>query len=334
MNTRIKFFISIVSLGLCLFTFIFFTKGGISYADATSHTQRPRVSILQIVEHEALNATRKGIEDELLESGKNIDVTYETAQGNPSLAAQIAQKFIGSSPDVVVGIGTTATQSLISSNRQNKIPLIFSSVTDPVGARIVSNLTHPGNHLSGVSNYIEPDRQFTLFKKILPNMERLGIIYNPGEANSVSLMDSMEKAAKQYGIKLIPATANSSAMVADAALSLNNRVDAIFINNDNTALSAFDSIVKIANQNKIPVFVSDTDMVTKGALASLGPDQYALGRQTGRMVLKVLNQVDPGTLPVLFPEKVEFYLNLKASQRLGIKIPASVVQEAAKVIGD
>ncbi len=286
-----------------------------------------KIAILQIVEHEALNATRRGIVDELKASGKNFDIVYESAQGNPALASQIAQKFVGMSPEILVGLGTTATQSLISSNRTQKIPLIFSSVTDPISSRIVKNLKEPGDSVTGASNYIDPQRQFETFKEILPNLKRLGVIYNPGEANSVVLLDSMEKIAPNLGLTLVNAAANGSVQVADATLSLIGKVDAIFINNDNTALSAFDSIVKIATQHDIPVFVSDTDMLNKGALAALGPDQYDLGRQTGKLILRVLEENNPGSIPVLFPEKVELLINFKAAKALNLTIPQSVIEK-------
>lgn len=298
-----------------------------TYSNTSSETPSLIVNILQIVEHEALNQTRKGIEEELKNAG--IQYRYESAQGNPALASQIAQKFKGDRPNAMVGIGTTATQALIASNRQCDIPIIFSSVTDPVGSRIVTQLKHPSACITGVSNFIPPKQQFALFKKILPKLKRLGIIYNPGETNSVSLLSTMTKEATPFGIELINAGAYNTKEVVDATLSLINKVDAIFINNDNTALSAFDAIINIATPHKIPVFVSDTDMLSKGALAALGPKQYELGKQTGKMIIELLLQKkSPQEISVQFPEKIELHLNLKIADALHIKIPTEIQKEA------
>jgi len=153
---------------------------------------------------------------------------------------------------------------------------------------------------------LEPRKQFELLKKSLPALSKLGIIYNPGEANSVSLIQKMQAQAPEFGFSLVLATATNTGEIAQATQSLIHKVDAIFVNNDNTALAAFESISKIASQNKIPVFVSDVDLFDKGALAAFGPNQYEIGRQTGKMAIQILQGAKPETLPVLFPDKIEW----------------------------
>lgn len=301
-----------------------------SSQDLSEPSNQPLVTILQIVEHPALDRTRQGIMDELKKS--NVQVEYEVAQNNPALAAQIAHKFVSSSPTVMVGIPTLSTQALIAANRPSHLPIVFSSVTDPIGSKLVNDLKKPKGNISGVSNYVAPEIQFAFFKKILPNIEKIGVIYNPGESNSIALNEQMEKAAKASNLKIVFAPANTSAEVTQATQSLIKQVDAIFINNDNTALSAFDSITKIANKNKIPVFVSDTDMVTRGALAALGPNQYELGRQTAKIILRVLKGEKLENIPVMFPDKVETVINSKTASILKIEIPKSVLEEATTVV--
>lgn len=268
--------------------------------------QEIRVSIIQIVEHPELDATRQGILDVLKKDAKQpIRIDFQSAQGNSTLATQIAQQFVGTKPNVMVGIGTTATQALMSANQHYNIPIVFSSVSDPKGAKIVENLQHPEGVVTGVSNFIDPALQFDLFKKVLPKLLKLGIIYNPGEANSVALVEKMKQVATQKGLELILTTANTTAEVTSATHALMGKVQAIFINNDNTALSAFDAIVKISKKNKIPVFCSGTDMIKHGALATIGADQYVVGQQTGKMILEILDGKNPHDMPVAFPEKTE-----------------------------
>jgi putative ABC transport system substrate-binding protein len=280
----------------------------------------PRVTILQIVEHPALNITRQGIIDELANHG--IDIIYQSAQGNTQMAMQIAHYFTNTTPNFLVGIGTIATQALIAANRSSNIPIVFSSVTDPKAVGVVQNLKNPEGNITGVSNDYDPLVQFKFFKKIIPSLNKLGIIYNPGETNSVLLLERMKIAARKMNIELILAPANHSAEVPNATRLLLTKTQAIFINNDNTALSAFDTIIKITRHHDVPVFCSDTDMVNRGALAALGPDQYQIGRQTGKLILQILAGKTPNTLAVLFPTKEQIKINYPEAMRLKIDIPA------------
>lgn len=316
----------IISRGMWVLLFFLYANVAHSAIPLPIPKTPKHIAIMQIIEHPALTSTRRGIEDELRTQDTKID--FESAQGNPALAAQIAQKFVGASPDVMVGIGTTAAQALISAQPQGTIPIVFSSITDPLEARLVKNLKNPGGIVTGVSNFVDPTLQFELFKKIVPTLSRIGVIYNPGEANSVMLIEQMKKIASLKKIILVLTTANTTADVPLATRSLIGKVQAIFINNDNTALSAFDSIVKIATQHKIPVFCSDTDMVNRGALAALGPNQYEVGRQTGKMIIAILQGKTPQQLPVQFPDKVELRLNLKQATKLGLTIPTPIINEA------
>jgi len=271
-----------------------------------------KISILQTVEHPALNATRQGFLDELhklgYEEGKTLILEYQSAQGNTALAAQIAQKFTSEDPDLIVAIGTMAAQAAMTATKEAHIPVVFSSVTDPVAAKLVTNLKAPEGHITGVSNFVAVEPQFKLFKKLLPQLKTLGIVYNPGEANSVVLMDKMEKAGKEVDLKLIKATASKTSDVLAASQSLCGKADAIFVNNDNTALAAFKSVVKAAQDCGIPAFVSDVDLVSQGARAALGPDQVDLGRQTARMAELILKNPKAPLPPVEFPAKTEEHI--------------------------
>jgi putative ABC transport system substrate-binding protein len=324
-----------ILLGVFSLFFIGYSSLTASHSDKAAKTvtvsDKKNVMIIQNVEHPALNATRQGILDEL--KGDNLNIVFDSAQGNPTLALQIAQKFVGSAPNVMVGIGTTSTQALMAANQQQSIPIVFSSVTDPKGAKLVANLKKPEDSITGVSNFVEPGVQFDVFKKILPDLTKIGIIYSPGEPNSIALNDQMKKVAAQKGLSLVFVAANTSADVPQAAQSLaTKKVQAIFINNDNVALSAFDSIVKIATERRIPTFCSDTDMVKRGALAALGPNQYMIGKQTGKIIRKILAGEKIENLPVLYPEKTELLLNVKQATALGINIPESLLSEAAEIV--
>ncbi len=250
----------------------------------------PIIYISQTIEHPALNRTVKGIRDVLYQKG--FEVQVESAQANPALASQIASKFMAQNPKIVVGIGTISAQSFIKYALQNKVKLIFSSVTDPKNSLPVSA------NIGGVSNFIPLEPQLALFKSLQPNLKRLGILYNSGEANSVSIVKKLKNICEKYNLILIEQTIAKTSDVAQSVVQLMKRCDAIFISNDNTVLSAIKTITKVSN---IPVYVSDTDTVKLGAKAALGPDQYEVGKQTGKMILRVLQG---NSLTTEYPKKV------------------------------
>ena len=293
----------------------------VAFAAAPSY----KVGVIQVVEHPALDLTRQGIQDELGQQGfkENLQCSWDSAQGNPALASQIAQKYMGQEMNVLVAIGTTAAQAALSATRGSKIPVVFASVTDPKGAKLSRNIT-------GVSNFVSPKDKLAAIMKILPSQKRIGVVYNPGEANSAGLLAQMQTVAQEKGLEIIPATASKTCEVSIAAQGLMGKVDAVFINNDNTALAAINAIGQICRDNKIPLFASDGDLKASGALALIGADQYEIGRQTGRMVAKILRgEAQVSELAIEYPSRVSLNVNDNVAHTLGITI-----LESMKTIGD
>ncbi len=292
------------------------------------------VAITQIVEHPALDACRNGVKDELAaagyEVGKNLKWSFESAQGNPVTAAQIAKKFVGDGPDVIVAIATPSAQAAVANTKS--IPVVFSAVTDPVGAKLVSSWEKPGKNVTGTSDMLPLDQHLKLVKRIVPAARNLGIIFNPGEANSVSSVEGAKKAAPANGLAIVEASAPNSGSVLAAARSLVGKVDAIYIPTDNTVVSAFEAVVKVGIDAKIPVFAADTDSVPRGAAAALGFNYYEVGRQTGRMVVKILEGEKPGNIPVAMLEKLDLFVNPGSAGKMGVTLPAAIVGEAKKVV--
>jgi putative tryptophan/tyrosine transport system substrate-binding protein len=284
-----------------------------------------KVFISKVVDHPALDSTVNGIIDVLTENGyktgENLVVKVESAQATMLLAAQIAMKYLNQSPDVVVGVGTITAQSFAKYALENKVKLVFSSVTDPVAANLVSDIKENNNNITGVSNFVNLEPQINLFLKLQPNLKKLGIIYNPTEINSVSIVKKLEKLCTDKSITLIKQTINKTADASQATVRIASKVDAIFISNDNTALSALTTIIQAANKFKIPVYVSDTDAVSAGALAALGPNQYQVGKQTGKMIAKLLQGEDMKSMPVEFPIDNQLFINIEVAKRLGIEVP-------------
>lgn len=298
---------------------------------------RPLIAIIQTIEHPALNEARRGVMEGLAQENfidkQTADLTYETAQGNAALALQIAQKFVGQKAQIIICIGTTAAQAAVQATQGTTgIHVVFTSVSDPLGARLLTNLENPEGHVTGITDFVEPEKHFEAFHKIVRPLKRLGIIYNPGEANSVTAVTKMEAIAPQFGMELVLAPATKTADVTAATQSIIDKVDALFINNDNTALAAFDAITRIGNEHSKPVFVSDVEIMDKGAIAALGPNQYALGVQTAKLAATLLRGEKPvALLPVQKPEHVELKLNIDVANKLEVEFTQDLLSQGERM---
>jgi putative ABC transport system substrate-binding protein len=292
------------------------------------------VAVTQIVEHPSLDAVRDGLKAELVQAGFEPDKTlrwqWESAQGSPTTATQIAQKFAGESPNVIVAISTPSAQAAASVAKQ--IPVVFSAVTDPINAKLVSNLERPGGMVTGVQAFAPVDQHLDLIAQILPTAKRIGVVYNAGESNSVSVVNALKQVAAPRQMTIVEATVSNTSEVANASKSLVGRADVIYIPTDNTVVSALNSVLQVGIANKLPVFAGDNDSVEKGAIASLGFDYRDVGQQTGKMVIRILQGEAPGQIAVEPPRKEELVINTKAAQQMGVTVPPQVLSKAVKVI--
>ena len=290
----------------------------------------------QIVAHPALDAAYQGVIDELAEAGfkegGNLRVMREIAQGDQTIATQIAKKFAGEKPDVILAISTPSAQAVAAAARE--IPVVFTAVTDPVAAKLVDNLEKPGKNITGHSDAVKLADSVEMVQKILPEVKTLGTIYNPGEANSVVAIEELEKAVTDKGLALLKAPATKSAEVLDAARSLQGKADALLLTSDNTVISALPTVIQAGERGKMPVFTVDTSSVEPGAIAAVGFSYYDLGRATGKQVAAILNGTAPGDIPVGFLVADDLYLNVQAAEKMGVKIPDAVRQSASKVFGE
>ncbi|GAB7082175.1 ABC transporter substrate-binding protein [Megalodesulfovibrio paquesii] len=289
------------------------------------------ISVTQIVEHPALDATRKGFEDGLKELGVEATLTVHIAQGNIATANQIASQIQGEKPDLILAIATPTAQAVVQKIKD--IPILATAVTDFVGAGLVNNMEKPGANVSGMTDLTPMDKHVALAKEFLPELKTLGVIYNAGEANSVTLANLLKAEAKKLGVAVEEATVANSAGVMAAAKSLVGRCQAIYVPTDNTVVSALESVLKVGADNKLPVFSGDTDSVERGTMASLGFDYYGMGKQTAGMAKKILaDGVKAGDLPVEMLNELKLFINKKAAASFGVTIPEPLLARAAKVI--
>lgn len=297
-----------------------------------------KIGVTKIVSHEALDADQRGFEAALASSGfkEGINVIYErhNAEGDMAKAKEIANGFIETDVDLIHSIATPTSQAVV--NIVKDIPVVFSSVTDPVSAGIVPKNSSPGKktgtNVTGVSDMWPVSLQMETYAKFVPDIKKWGTIYNPAENNSVIHIKMIRDSARKLGLELIEATAANRGEVAKAVSSLVGKVNAITITSDNTAVAELETIVKACNENKIALFAGDIDSVARGAVAAYGLDYYLVGYSAGKKAALILKGVKPGKIAWAPVEKFSLVINTKAAKAQGVVIPPNFLNMADKVI--
>jgi putative ABC transport system substrate-binding protein len=201
-----------------------------------------------------------------------------------------------------------------------------------VAAQLVPGMEASGTNVTGVSDALSLEKQIDLIKKVVPEAKKVGMVYNPGEANSVVVVKRLRELLPQSGMSLVEATAARTVDVGAAARSLVGKVDVIYTNTDNNVVSAYESLVKVGNSAKIPLVASDTDSVKRGAIAALGVNYRDLGVQTGKLVVRILKGEKPGAIASETSSKLELYVNTGAAARQGVTLSDALIKSAAQVI--
>jgi putative ABC transport system substrate-binding protein len=311
----------------------------VSVAQEKKAKKMIRIGVTQIVSHPALDDDAKGFEKALADAGfkEGVNVTYDrqNAQGDMANAQTIAQKFLDAKVDMVHSIATPTSQAVVKTIKN--IPVVFSSVTDPVDAGLVPKTspsgTKSGTNVTGVSDRWPVALQFEKYTKFVPKAKKWGTIYNAGDANSMVHIKEMREAAKKLGVELIEASISTSAETLQAAQSLAGKgVQAINITSDNTAVSAFEAIVKVCNEKKIPLFAGDVTSVPRGAIAAYGLDYFLIGETAGKKAAQVLKGKKPGDIPWGPAEKFSLVISEKAAKTQGVTVPPDLLKEAKEVI--
>lgn len=307
---------------------------GTAATGSDTSTAMKTVAITAIVEHPALDDVRKGVIDELNEAGfkdgENLKVNFQSAQGNTATAGQIAKQFVADNADVIIAIGTPSAQSVAAAT--STIPLVFSAVTDPVEAKLVSKLDGSGTNVTGGSDALPYEPQIELMRQIIPSLKNVGYVYSPGEVNSTIILKNLKEKLSPLGIKVHEAPAQRSTDIAMAARSLEGKVDMIYTSTDNNVVSAYESLYQAAKESKIPLIASDTSSVKRGAIAALGVNYYDLGRETGKIVVRILNGEKAGAIPVYTPQVLDLYVSPKHAKEQGITLPQAVIDKAKEVV--
>lgn len=303
---------------------------GIASAD-----EKILVGISKIVAHPALDALEKGIQDGIAKSFPDAVFDLQNANGEISTASSIAQKFKAEEVSIAVGIATPTAQALANSIK--KIPVIFSAVTDPVGAGLVESLEKGEKNITGISDMTPVKQQIELLNR-MKKLKTLGHIYCSSEANAVSLAAIARKVSRDMGIEFVETTVTNSSEVKQAAQTIAGRVDGIYLSNDNTVFSALSAVTSVAKKHRIPVMSADPSSAESNeVLAAWGFDYYKMGVASGELAARVLKGEKPENIPTLFmtdPSDVDLLINLDSAKYLGLEIPQDIIQKANTIIKD
>lgn len=293
------------------------------YIAKQSPKKKNIIAITQIAPHPSLDRIREGIVDTIKASKhKDVEIVFQNAQGNVATATQIAQRFASIKPSVIVPITTPSAQTAYAAATSKGIPIVFVAVTDPVEARLSAEDGSNIPYVTGVTDappYAEQVQQIQ--KNLKKKSIALGIIYNPGEANSLSQIKKIEHEIMASGGKVILSAAPSTAAVSQATAYLTGKVDAIYLPNDNTVVSALTSVLKITHELKIPVFSSDPESVESGCTAAVAPDQYEIGKQAGKIVIRLLNGEKISAIPIQKSTKISEYVNKNVESHMALGSP-------------
>lgn len=298
-----------------------------------------KIGIIQIVSHPSLDLIRQGFIDSMAEEGfiegKNIEYDYLSPEGDMSIAATIAQKFVSEKVDLIYSLDTPVSQACVAATEGTAIPVVFGAVTDPVAAGLVSTWEAPRpENVTGVSDMITVDdmnTQLDMMLAIVPQMQKLGNIYNAGEVNSVVTASKLKEVCLPRNIQVVEATVSTTVDVLIAANSLTNRnVNAIFVGNDNTVIAGLAGLLTVCERDKVPVFPSDIESVERGAVATFAYDSTGCGKLGGKLAAEILQGKKASELPVKHMERY-IGVNPLAGERMGVTIPPSILDRAAKI---
>lgn len=277
------------------------------------------IGISQFVSHPSLDQATEGFKKAIEDAGLNVEFDEQNAQADINNTNTIAKNLVNSGVDLIFANATPSAQAAVSAT--SDIPIVFTSVTDPVGAELVESMEAPGGNVTGTAD-MHPDSIPNTVKFIAEEMgaKTVGTIYNAGEQNSKKQVEIMKEAAKEHGIEVKDAVVANSSELTQAANSLGN-VDAIYIITDNTVVSGLEAVVGYAEENKIPLFVGELDSVERGGFAAYGFDYYDIGYEAGQLAVQILKDgKNPSELPAQYPQKLKLLINKNAAEAMGIEL--------------
>ena len=307
--------------------------GGTTVKNTNTDGETYTIGISQFAEHGSLDNCREGflagLAEEGIVEGQNLTVLFDNAQADTATASTISDNYVSKKVDLICAIATPSAMSAYNSTMGTEIPVIYTAVSDPVGAGLAKEDGSSVGNMTGTSDALAVDAQLKMIREILPEAKTIGILYTTSEANSVSTIAQYKEAAGNYGFEIVDSGINTIADVDMAAADLASKVDCITNLTDNTVVSALQTVIAKATDAGIPVFGSEVEQVKAGCVASMGLEYFELGKQTGHMAAKVLKgESKAADMNYEVITEPSLYVNTAAADKVGLTLPDDFVASA------
>ena len=264
-------------------------------ADASGDSYK--IGVLQLTQHTALDKVNEGFVAAIEESGIDAELDQQNASGDQSACQTIAQMLVDSESDLIFAIATPAAQAVAGMTEE--IPIVVSAVTDPADSGLVDSNEKPGRNVTGTSDLTPVKAQMDLLQKLLPDAEKVGILYSTAEANSEIQVEMAKEALEDAGIQYEEYTVSNTNEIQTVVESMVGNVDVIYTPTDNTIASGYATVAMVATENKIPTICGESGQVDEGGLVTYGVDYYELGRMAGEQAVEILTEgADIASMPI------------------------------------
>jgi putative ABC transport system substrate-binding protein len=263
--------------------------------------------------------------------GRTITIEYRWSQGRTERYAEIASEFVRLKVDAIVTVGSAVP---VVKQVTSVIPIVFAVGIDPVGSGLVASLSEPGGNVTGLSIQANDlaGKRLELLREVIPQLRRIAIMFNVGNAQPVLEMGEAQAAARMLGLEVAPLVIQKAEDVAPAFQTLKNRADALYVAVDQLMVANRTTIIASALSARLPTIFSTSDFVKVGALISYGPSYIERFQRAADYVDKILRGTKPSELPVEQPTKIELVINLATANALGLTVPHSLLARADEVI--
>ena len=301
----------------------------------TTSADVKNIGVVQLVQHDALDASNKGFVDGLkekgYEDGKNIKIEQQNAQGEQANAQTISKQFVDAKKDLIFAIATPAAQAVYNSTKD--IPSVFTAVTDPVGAGIAKDLKSSQTNFTGTSDMVSMEEQIDLLKKLVPSAKTIGVIYSTSEANSVGQVAELKKVAEPQGFTIKEISVTNVNEINQNLASALGQIDVLYTPTDNTVASGYALVGKLCVDKNVPIIGAEAAVVDKGGLASIEIDYYKLGKDAGYKAAEILDGKKPTEIEITMLKDKTLTINSDVAKKLNITIPADMEAKAKMVTG-
>ena len=300
---------------------------------ADSSAGKVHIGVVQPIEHGSLDASNKGFVDALKEKGydeTNTFIDQQNAQGDQSNLKNIISKFVSQNVDLIFAIATPPAQ--LAANETKTIPIVGTAIYDYKQANLVDSLEHPGHNVTGTTNNNPIPPQLDLYRKVVPNAKRIGLLYSSTEVNSQVQAEAVKEYCKANGLTVVEVTAPTVNDIPQAVKSLVGQIDFLYLPTDNIMAAAIPNITAITDPAGIPVFAGADEMVKAGCLGSRSVNYYEIGKEAGYMAVKILKkEAKPEDMAIPLQKDMKIVFNMEEAKRLNITIPEDILASAEKI---